>query len=406
MVERFEVAGGRMSFRRFMELALHDPDHGAYGSGSLRVGPLGDFVTSPSMGPDFAALLAVQLVQWFDQIHAKAPAAPLTLLEVGPGEGDLAADLWAEFQRLNPRWFSQLTLVLVDCNPGMTSRQRQRLASIAPGQLRWSTLEQLATNPIRGVVVAHEVLDAFPVERLVLRDGNLQQMGVSLVSASDGQPWLQWDAQPLPDALQHQLTWAQQSCGVVLPPAQAPDGWTTEWHSEVAPWLAKAAEAVAEGVVVIVDYAHAADRYYSARRCEGTLLAYRQQQASADLLADAGCCDLTAHLCLDTLLAQAQEQGWHVLGQCRQGEALLALGLGERLHSLQQLPALALAQALQRREALLRLVDPAGLGDFRWIALSRAVQNTGDACGNQGSDKFVSGRPLISRCFQEPQGLS
>ena len=65
-----------MSFRRFMELALHDPVDGAYGSGRLRVGTKGDFVTSPSMGSDFAALLATQLVEWLDQIHAEAPAAP------------------------------------------------------------------------------------------------------------------------------------------------------------------------------------------------------------------------------------------------------------------------------------------------------------------------------------------
>ena len=53
--------------------------------------------------------------------------------------------------------------------------------------------------------------------------------------------------------------------------------------------------------------------------------------------------------------------------QAKQGEALLALGLAERLHGLQQLPGQQLAEALQRREALLRLVDPAGLGAFRWL---------------------------------------
>ena len=32
-----------------------------------------------------------------------------------------------------------------------------------------------------------------------------------------------------------------------------------------------------------------------------------------------------------------------------------------------------LAQALKRREALLRLVDPAALGDFRWLLYSRGA---------------------------------
>ena len=393
MVTRFEAEGGRMAFRRFMDLALHDPVHGAYGSGSLRVGPNGDFVTSPSMGSDFAALLAVQLAQWLDQIHAEAPSEPLSLVEVGPGEGDLAADVWAELHRLQPSWLDQLELVLVELNPGMENRQRQRLAPIARGKVRWTSLDQLADDPIRGVVVAHELLDAFPVERLICRHGSLRQMGVELASDSAGQPVLHWDDQPLPIALQQQLDWAQNSCGISLPPAQAPEGWTTEWHSEVAPWLDQVASAVRHGVMLIVDYAHDAQRYYSPRRPAGTLLAYGQQQASGELLADAGCRDLTAHLCIDTLLAQAREQGWMVLGQCRQGEALLALGLGERLHSLQRLPSAELSQALQRREALLRLVDPAGLGDFRWIALSRDGHEQ-----REGS--------VISRCLEVPPGFN
>ena len=49
----------------------------------------------------------------------------------------------------------------------------------------------------------------------------------------------------------------------------------------------------------------------------------------------------------------------------------LSLGLAQRLHDLQKLPPDQLAQALSRREALLRLVDPAGLGEFRWLLFGR-----------------------------------
>jgi len=51
----------------------------------------------------------------------------------------------------------------------------------------------------------------------------------------------------------------------------------------------------------------------------------------------------------------------------------LALGLAQRLHGLQQLDPRDLAVALARRESLLRLVDPAALGDFRWLAFGRGV---------------------------------
>ena len=100
-------------------------------------------------------------------------------------------------------------------------------------------------------------------------------------------------------------------------------------------------------------------------------MAYRDGMAGMNPLAHAGEQDLTAHLCIETLTQAAEHHGWQLRDQRRQGEALLALGLANDLHALQQLPASELAEALRRREALLRLVDPAALGDFRWLLFSR-----------------------------------
>ncbi len=394
MVTRFEEAGGTISFRRFMELALHDPDHGAYGAGILRVGPDGDFVTSPSMGTDFAALLALQLVQWFDQLAVLHPEAPLCLVDIGPGEGDLAADLITELNRLQPEWLDRLELILVEVNQGMAARQRKRLDQVDSLAVTWRSLEQLSSQPLIGVFLAHELLDALPVERLVNREGELNQLLVTAAMGSDQTVRLQWAEQPLPEALEEQLQWAEHQCDLVLPPAGAPEGWTTEWHHSVPDWLQSAAGALGHGVLLIVDYAHEAARYYSALRSAGTLLAYRHQKVSNDLLGQAGLTDLTAHLCIDTLIAQARQRGWLCLGHCRQGEALLSLGLAERLHNLQRLPTDQLALALQRREALLRLVDPGALGDFRWIALQR--------CRDLSDDPL----PLQARFLEPPSEIS
>ena len=397
MVTRFEQQGGAMSFRQFMELALHDPDHGAYGSGQLKVGPSGDFATSPSLGPDFAELLALQVRQWLDQVACRWPDRRLSLVEIGPGEGDLTADLIEALQREAPAWIHRLEVVLVELNPGMEARQRQRLAGTISVPVRWSSLETLASQPVDGVLLAHELLDALPVERLTWREGELRQMGVMLQgSGHSADPCLVWQDQPCPNWLSEQVAEVQQRCNLKLPPQGAADGWCSEWHSELPSWFEAAANAVDQGVLLIVDYALEAHRYYSAMRSDGTLLAYQQQRASGDLLADAGRADLTAHLCLDTLLAFATDRGWNPLGHCRQGEALLSLGLAERLHQLQQLPPSELSKALQRREALLRLVDPAALGEFRWIALQREKAQVGV------SSTPANASPFTSRFLQDP----
>ena len=63
------------------------------------------------------------------------------------------------------------------------------------------------------------------------------------------------------------------------------------------------------------------------------------------------------------------------MGETRQGQALLALGLSKFLYSIQNTSSEDLSVALSRRESLLRLVDPIGLGEFRWLAFKRDNSN-------------------------------
>ena len=363
MVQRLQEVGGAVPFRTFMEWALHDPDHGAYGTGRLRVGPLGDFATSPSLGPAFADLLAPQLAEW---LQALGPG-PLALVETGPGEGDLARQLADALALGWPALAARLELVLVEPNAGMADRQKQRLAG-APLPVRWCDWQELATRPLRGVMLAHEVLDALAVERVVWDGALWRQQQVALEAAGD---LVLAPGATVADWAQAQL----QALGLAAagPAPDLPAGWCSELHPGLEPWLGAAAAAMAEGVLLVVDYALEARRYYSPQRSSGTLMAYQGQQASPDPLRQPGHWDLTAHLCLESLERAAAAAGWQGLGSCRQGQALLALGLAGALHGLQQPGSGDLADRLARREALLRLVDPVGLGEFRWIALGRGA---------------------------------
>jgi SAM-dependent MidA family methyltransferase len=367
---RLAANGGAVPFRTFMDWALHDPEHGAYGSGRLRIGPGGDFATAPSLGPDFAALLAGQLACWLLQLDgpAQSDQRPLALVEAGPGEGSLAADLAAALVQGWPELAARTELVLVEPNAGMAARQRQRLAD-CPLPCRWSSFTQLAAAPLRGVVLAHEVLDALAVERIEWDGSTWRQQRVVLHEGAPAGPSLRLEpGEPLPPASGAAL----QALGLLPPSPQRPPGWCSELHPGLEPWLAAAAGSLASGALLVIDYALEAWRYYAPQRSGGTLLAYRAQGASADPLQDPGRADLTAHLCIDSLERAAAASGWRGLGGCRQGEALLALGLAQRLHGLQRDPG-GLAELLPRREALLRLVDPHALGDFRWLAFSRGV---------------------------------
>ncbi|MBM5819940.1 MAG: SAM-dependent methyltransferase [Cyanobacteria bacterium K_DeepCast_150m_m2_101] len=362
--QRLRAAGGSVPFLTYMQWALHDPEHGAYGSGRLQVGPRGDFATSPSLGPDFAELLAPQLAQWLEALPGPEP---LALVEAGPGEGDLALQLAQALQRQWPQLAVRTELVLIEPNPGMAERQRARLAD-APLPCRWLSFEQLAQQPVRGVLLAHEVLDALAVERIEW-DGSLwRRQRVALHEDPAAGPSLRLEpGEPLEPHMAAQL----EPLGLVPAGAQRQSGWCTELHPGLGSWLQQAASALSDGALLVIDYAHEAWRYYAPQRSNGTLMAYRQQQATNDPLLEPGHWDLTAHLCIESLEAAAVAQGWSSLGHRRQGEALLALGLAQRLHGLQQQSGVPLDALLSRREALLRLVDPHALGDFRWLAFQR-----------------------------------
>jgi SAM-dependent MidA family methyltransferase len=359
--QRLRQAGGSLPFVSYMEAVLHDPDHGAYGAGRLRIGPSGDFATAPSLGADFAELLAPQCAQWLSGLGE----GPLALLEAGPGEGSLAADLAVALARGWPQLAARTELVLLEPNAGMAERQRQRLRGV-PLACRWSCFDELAASPVRGVLLAHEVLDALAVERIVAEGGAWRRQRVAL----NPEGALELVAgEPLDPAWEPRL----QRLGLLPPGPQRPDGWSSELHPGLSPWLAAASAALAQGHLLVIDYALTARRYYHPSRDSGTLLAYRNQVASGDPLLEPGAWDLTAHLCLESLEEAAQGADWQAWGGCRQGQALLALGLAQRLHGLQGGDPRELADLLRRREALLRLVDPHALGEFHWQAFRRGV---------------------------------
>ena len=385
LATHLQQAGGAVAFSRFMDLALNEPENGYYGSGRARIGTQGDFVTSPSLGSDFAALLAPQLLDWLAALARTHPDQRLSLVEIGPGEGHLARDLVAALDGSDPALLARIEMVLVEVNPGMRQRQQDLLEHVNGLPVRWCSLEELQEAPVHGVVIAHELLDALPVERLSFREGSLQQQWVEL----DPNGALRTTHRPLPPALAEEITAVSRQCGIQLPPPDAEEGWTTEWNSSLPNWFAAVTASVDAGVLLVMDYALEAQRYYSARRSDGTLMAVCAQQAGLSPLDQPGAQDLTAHLCIEVVDAAAERHGWALGQQVKQGEALLALGLAQRLHGLQKLPGQHLAEALQRREALLRLVDPAGLGAFRWLTYRRGLPEEGfSLSAAPGSSEF------------------
>ncbi len=366
LIDRIINSGGSISFYKYMDLVLNDPENGFYSTGRLNIGKDGDFCTSPSLGNDFARLLAIQVVDWLLDLEKSGIESELfSLVEIGPGEGTLSRDLAIAIAEIAPALISKIEFVLVELNVGMRKRQEKVVNNFEGIYCRWCDLEDLILRPVTGVVIANEALDAFPVERLIFTGNKVFRQGVALRKIND-EYFLEFvDLKPT-TAIMEFLQESNSLLNIEFPPKDICDRWVTEWHCDLPTWFGKLSKVLINGSLLIVDYAMESKRYYNANRKDGTLISYRNQKANTNILKDPGLSDLTAHLCIESTISYALINGWKFMGETRQGQALLALGLSRFLFSLQNTSSQDLSAALNRRESLLR-----GLGEFRWLAFQK-----------------------------------
>ena len=114
-------------------------------------------------------------------------------------------------------------------------------------------LENLICNPVYGIIIANEVIDAFPVERIVFRDDKLWRQGVSIREGKNSYS-LQYSDLVIPDNLMESIEEVSQSTGVKIPPEKASNGWTSEWHFSYKDWIESISKILVCGTMLIIDY--------------------------------------------------------------------------------------------------------------------------------------------------------
>jgi SAM-dependent MidA family methyltransferase len=298
-----EAAGGWIGFDRFMALALYAPGLGYYSRAERPFGTLpgsgSDFVTAPELSPYFGRAFARQVAQ------ALEASGTDEVFEFGAGSGALAAQL---IEALDALGAQVRRYTIVDLSAGLRGTQAGALARFAP-RVRWL---DAWPEPMRGVVVGNEVLDAMPVQLLHFDGVAWHERGVAVA----GERFAFADR---PTALR--------------PPHDAPfvPGTTTELHAQAEAWIATLAHALVRGAVFLLDYGFPAAEYYHPQRTGGTLMCHRAHRADADPLEDVGTKDITAHVDFSGLALAGQDAGLAVLGYTSQANFLLNCGLLERL---------------------------------------------------------------------------
>jgi NADH dehydrogenase [ubiquinone] 1 alpha subcomplex assembly factor 7 len=328
------AAQGPLSVAEFMQIALADLEHGFY----MRADPLGrDFITAPEISQIFGELIALFFLQaWEDRGRPER----FQLVELGPGRGTLMADLVRTAGKLRPEFLAGAEVTLVETSPVLRAAQARALGELP---VRWADRLTAVPEGQPLFLLANEFFDALPIrqfvasetgwhERRIARDGD----GFGFVVAPSALPFSQEMPGSEPGAVLERNAGAEAIM------------------SEIGTGILRDG-----GVALVIDYGHSGGF--------GDTLQAMRGGHYADVLAEPGAADLTAHVDFAALARAAGEA--RVSGPVTQAAFLDALGIGLRAERLKQLrPELA----DEIGAAVDRLIAPSQMGTlFKALALAQ-----------------------------------
>jgi SAM-dependent MidA family methyltransferase len=307
-----------------------------YGEGGFyqvggKAGRRGDFITSPEVGPLFAAVIA----RYLDDCWIKL-GRPHTfdVVEVGAGPGTLARGVF-------------------DAKPECLVAMKYTAVEISAAQreMHPNFVESVGAFPekvINGVVLANELLDNLPF-RLFVFDGKWKE---AFVAFGDGDKFVEVlrDVSDIPSVL----------------PQTASLGARAPLQSAARDWLTMVSARLGRGRILVFDYCSASTSDIAASPWREWLRTYKDHGRGEHYLANPGSQDITVQVMLDQL-----QNSFPTLTISRQSDWLKHWGIEQLVDEGNQYwemhkdsPGLAAVKMRSRRTELGSICGDEGLGSF------------------------------------------
>jgi SAM-dependent MidA family methyltransferase len=357
---------GRIPFAEFMDLALYHPRQGYYQSFRERIGPGGDYYTSPHIHPVFGALLSRQLHQMWERLgHPNA----FTIVEMGAGKGLLCSDILGYCRNHLPDFYKNLVYLLAETSPALRDQQKSLLYPFeGEGKIQRVAPQDFLDGgrPFTGCLLSNELIDAFPVHLVQQEKNRLREI---YVTCPDGffQEVLGEPSSPL----------IEEYFRLYGSPLQ--EGQRGEVNLKALEWVEGISRALQGGFVLTLDYGYLAPELYHPERRDGTLLCYFRHTVSSNPYRRVGRQDITAHVNFTALIKKGEALGLQKEGYTEQYKFLVALGLLQELENLEKASGQYSASAfLQEKLAMRTFLIPGGMGTlFKVLAQSKGVRGSG-----------------------------
>lgn len=313
-----------ITFHDYMAMCLYDPEYGYYQSGAVRVGKSGDFYTSSTVGTVMGEKLACCIAQLIEEYGGCADVG-----EWGAGSGRLSKQIIDTWERTGYTWLSQLTYTVVDGNPVHLAEaerliQEEGNSAAALADIRFMSAQEAEADLWSGkpmIIFANELLDAFPVHRLIKQGGKLWELGVTVNEDDSTRNGLPFHYAYLP------LSNPELEQSLIADGTLLAEGQEIEINLAAERWIARMSARMAEGVLIIIDYGHEAKELTASHRMKGTLLCYKDHVAHDDPFQFIGEQDLTTHVNFTGCRRAAEKSGWKVIYYDTQKQFLIDQGV-------------------------------------------------------------------------------
>jgi len=217
-----------------------------------------------------------------------------------------------------PSRFIETRYVVYELSNDARRRAQERLIEFGERVQFCSEWDSVSVRS--GIYFSNELLDAFPVHRVVMDQGGLSEFYVDV--DSDGR--FVWSTGPLSTPRLEEFITANS---IELAPRQ-----TIEISLGIDDWFSAVAAKLERGFVVTVDYGAEADELFDpALRPDGTLRGFSRHGFVADLLAEPGEYDLTTSINWTQVKAVGEKLGLEVFDFTPQDKFLLNAGLLDQL---------------------------------------------------------------------------
>ena len=341
---------GRITFAEFMEIVLFYPNLGYYTSG-INITDL-DYYTAPTTHPSFGALLAFQLKQVWDLI---GQPDQFHILEMGSGSGMLRQTILEYSEKLNASFRRSIEYISID--------YRSPSILISDKDTNFVRAESIPFKGLNGCILSNELIDAFPVHRIVVNNGNIQEIFLEINGNGEIEEVL--DAPSTSEI--------EESLEPFI--ADLPSKFIGEVNLKQLSWVENVTSSLNKGLILTIDYGGLANQIYSEANALGTLRCYYRHEYVQNPYIRLGSQDMTSLVNFTPIMQRGESIGLRIAGFSSQRDFLINLGFNNLMDNLRT-RSLPQRQSDSNRMAMLNLIKPGSMGDFRVLAQVKGMNDS------------------------------